>query len=480
MAFAALATAAACTTVGPDYERPELETGSGWMDRQGIAAPDGAFIAWWRDLGDPELTRLVEAALDENLSVRQALSRIDEARARRGTVRANRLPSVSADASVNVIEQSRNASPGIDQIPGFERRFEQYDVGASLSWQLDLWGQISRHIESADARLAASVAAANGARLSVAIETASTYLSMRGFQGELAALNESIAAQQRLVELSQDQLEFGQIARADLVLVESELAGLEAQVPSLETEILAAALSLSVLTGQLPEAEADLSSSDSASIALRDIPVGLRASVLQRRPDIVRLERELASQTADIGVAHGELFPKLSLNLSGAFTSVSPDTLLDGASRNTSILPLISWRIFDGGRVRAEIRLAEAEARTAALEYEEAVLTALSEAETAIARYERARETLRRTDRSVALAQENAELAEIRFEEGEFDRLRLQDALRNLNDAERARAQAYRAATLSMTQLYAALGGGWQAPDHIRSTQIEENQEIDG
>ncbi len=476
----ALLLAAACTSVGPDYERPEMEIGSGWMDRTDIAAADGAFIAWWRELGDPELTRLVETALDNNLSVRQALSRIDEARARRGSARASRLPSVSADASVNVIEQSLNASPGVDQIPGFERGFEQYDVGGSLSWQLDLWGQVSRQIESADARIAASIASASGARLSVAIETASTYLSMRGFQAELIALEESIAAQRRLVALSQDQLEFGQISRADLVLIESELANLQAQVPALEIEIAAASLSLGVLTGRLPEAEAELATGQSPMIELRDIPVGMRADLLQRRPDILRLERELASQTADIGVARGELFPKLSLNLTGAFTSISPDTLLDGASRNTSILPFISWRIFDGGRVRAEIRLAEAEARTAALAYEEAVLTGLTEAETAIARYEHSRETLRRTGLSVALARENATLARIRFDEGEISQLRLQDSLRNLANAKRNRAQAYRNAALSMTQLYAALGGGWQATDSAASVQQQVTQEQEG
>ena len=465
-AFQLAAGLAACASVGPDYERPELAAmDTGWIDRTNVPVAEEEFIAWWRDLNDPELTRLVEASLNRNLSVRQALVRVDEARARRAQVRAASLPNVSADASVTVLQQSLNENPGLAMIPGFQRELEIYDIGGALAWQIDLWGQTRRAVEAGDARIEAAIAAANGARLAVAIETASTYLSLVGFQSERAALSASIAAQAELVELSRIQLAEGEISRAELLLVESELARLQTEMPALEVEIRAAALALGPLTGELPENEIRLATTRRAEIALFDVPVGLRADLLRRRPDIARTERELAAQTAEIGVAKADLFPQLSLNVDGGFASAMIDTLFESDSTNYSIVPFISWRIFDGGRVRAEIDLAEAEARRAALEYEESVVAAIEEAETAIARYDLAREALALSENAVRLSRENYRLARIQFDFGAIDRLRLQEAERGVRDAERGRAVSYRQASLALTGLYAALGGGWQAPD---------------
>ncbi|GMN14986.1 efflux transporter outer membrane subunit [Altererythrobacter sp. MTPC7] len=471
LALAMASTLAGCASVGPDYARPQLEAeNTEWIDRTNVPVAEEVFIAWWRDLGDPELTRLIEASLENNLSVRQALLRVEEARARRAQVRAAGLPSVSADSSVTVLQQSLNANPGLADIPGFVREFEVYDIGGSLAWQIDLWGQTRRAVEAGDARAEAAIAAANGARLAVAIETASTYLSLRGFQEERAALAASAAAQKELVRLSRIQLDKGQISRADLLLVESELARIEAEVPALDVEIRAAALALGPLTGGLPEKEIALAAQRESVLSLADIPVGLRADLLRRRPDIARTERELAAQTAEIGVAKAELFPKLSLNIDGGFASAMVDTLFDGNSTNYNIVPFLSWRIFDGGRVRAEINLAETEAKRAALAYEESVLNALTETETAIARYDLAREALTLSERAAVLSSENYRLARLQFYKGAIDRLRLQEAERGLRSAERGKAIAYRQASLAMTGLYAALGGGWQAiPDGDKS-----------
>ena len=462
--IALICALSACASVGPDYERPELLVeNTDWIGRTGVPVAEEEFIAWWRNLGDPELTRLVEASLEQNLSVREAIVRVEEARTRRASVRARGLPEVTADTSVTVLQQSLNANPGLAEIPGFVREFEIYEIGGSLSWQLDLWGQLDRAVEASNASIEAAIAVANGARLAVAIETASTYLSLLGFQSERAALLSSIAAQEELVELSRVQLEEGQISRAELLLVQSELARLEAELPPLEIEIRAAAFALGPLTGGLPEQEIRLAAERRAELALMEVPVGLRADLLRRRPDIARTERELAALTAQIGVAEAELFPQLRLNVDGGFASAMLDTLFESESTNYNIVPFLSWRIFDGGRVRAESDLAEAEARRAALAYERSVVTALEEAETAIARYDLARETLALSERAVNLSSQNYELARVQFEFGAIDRLRLQDAERGLREAERGRAVAYRNASLAMAGLYAALGGGWQA-----------------
>ena len=297
----------------------------------------------------------------------------------------------------------------------------------------------------------------------MAIETASTYLALIGYQSERGALLASIAAQRELLALSNIQLREGEISRADLLLVESELARIEAELPRLDVEIRAAALALGPLIGELPEREIALATEDRNEVALLDVPVGLRADLLRRRPDIARAERELAAETAEIGVARAELFPQLRLNAAGGFSSIALDTLFDGDSTSYSIVPFLSWRVFEGGRIRAEIDLAQLEARRAALAYEQSILTALEETETAIARYDLGREALALSERAATLSAENYRLARIQFQYGAIDQLRLQEAERGLRNAERGRAIAYRQASLAMAGLYAALGGGWQA-----------------
>ena len=453
-----------CMAVGGDYVREPLPAEqTHWIDRANVAVAEEEFVAWWRDLGDPELARLIETALENNLTIRQGLSRIEEANARRIGARAARYPGVDTESSATVLQQSLNSQPGIALFPGFERRFEQYALGASLNWQVDLWGQTRRRIDAADARVELLIAAANGARLAIASETAATYFTMTGFQQEKRALLLGIEAQRTQLDLAKTRLKAGAISRAELILVEAELARLEEQLPGVEAEIQANALSLGVLTGRLPESEIALADRVPPLLELPEIPVGTRADLLKRRPDVARLERELAAQTYEIGVAKGELFPQLALNASGGFTSIDPGALLSGDSTRFSIVPFLSWRILDGGRVQADIRLAQAEARTAALAYVEGTLTAIEEAEIAIAQYDLAREGRPLALRTIALAQENLRLSRIRFEAGDIDRFELQDAERTYSNALRNGAISYRNSTLTLAQLYAALGGGWQA-----------------
>ena len=458
---------AGCATVGPDYTPPQISRiDSGWISAEDQLTSQGDFSAWWRGLDDPELTRLIETALVQNLTVREALSRVDEARALRTNARADYFPQARLEASATRNQQSLNGNPGIADFPGFIREFDLFDAGGSLGWQVDLWGQVRRQNEAANARLDASIASANAARLTIVIEVASTYFSLLGLQDELVALNEAIAAQQDILELRQTQLAGGLLSEADLTPFEAELAALQAQAPTLEADLQAQALALGTLTGGLPEDELSLAATRRDTIALGAVPLGLRADILRRRPDIRIAERALAAETAEIGVAKGELFPKLSLNAAGGFSATSASDLLGADSTRYSIFPFLSWRIFEGGRVRAEIRLAEAEARTAALAYEGAILDALRETETAVATYDKSREALRLSRAASDIARRNVGFARLRSEAGAISEIDLLDAERQLNDANRTAAQSWRQAAIAMTQLYGALGGGWQRLDN--------------
>lgn len=460
-ALAAVCALGACT-VGPDYARPGIDTGTSWAEGPRMAAAEDNFIAWWRDLGDPELTRLVESALSDNLSVRQAIERVAEARARRQTVRADYFPNATAESSANIQRQSANANPAIGNIPGLSRNQEIYETGFSLSWEIDLFGRTRRAVEASDAQIDAARADANGARLSVATETARTYLEMRGYQAELAARKDAIDAARQTLSLVETQFEAGEVARVAVVQARVELRQLEADLPGLRANVRANALALGVLTGRLPETEIALEATDVDRIELMPVPVGQRADILRRRPDIAAAERRLASETAEIGIATAELFPRLSISAFGGFQSLAIDTLFESESQSFSVIPFLSWRIFDGGRVRAEIRLAEAEARRAALAYEETVLNALGEAEEALARYDLGLETMDLRRDAVEASRENFELAQLRYRAGDISLLELFDAERRLRDAERAETIAYRRAAAGLVALYGALGGGWQ------------------
>jgi NodT family efflux transporter outer membrane factor (OMF) lipoprotein len=449
--------------VGPDYDRPEIEVGKDWSDGPRMAAAEENFVGWWRGLGDPTLTRLVEQALSDNLSVRQALERVVEARERRATVTANYYPGVSAQSSATIERQSANANPAIGNIPGLNRNQESFDASGQLSWEVDLFGRTRRAAESADAYIGAALADANGARLSVATETAQTYLEMRGFQAELAAHKASIAAIRRTLGLVELQYKEGEVPRVAIVQTRVELRRLKAEVPLLKANIRAAALALGVLTGRLPEAEVALAETERERIDLKPLPVGQRADLLRRRPDVALAERLLAAETAEIGVAKADLFPRLTISALGGFRSLDASTLFDSASTHASITPFLSWRIFDGGRVRAEIRLTEAEARRAALNYEQNVLTALGEAETALTRYDLGLETIALRRTAIDAAQENFELAELRYREGDISLLELLDAERSVQNTRRAEATTYRQTAVGLVTLYKALGGGWQS-----------------
>ncbi|MEO0699405.1 MAG: TolC family protein, partial [Pseudomonadota bacterium] len=297
-------------------------------------------------------------------------------------------------------------------------------------------------------------------------EVATTYFNLIGLQDELFALNKAIAAQEDILALRNTQLESGLLSEADLTPFEAELAALQAQAPTLEADLKAQALALGTLTGGLPEDELGLAAARRDPITLGAVPLGLRADILRRRPDIRIAERALAAETAEIGVAKGELFPKLSLNAAGGFSATSASDLLSGDSTRYSLFPFFSWRIFEGGRVRAEIRLAEAEARTAALAFVGAILDALRESETAVATYDQSREALQRSRAASDIAQRNVGFARMRSEAGAISEIDLLGAERQLNDANRTAAQSWRQAAVAMTQLYSALGGGWQRLDN--------------
>jgi NodT family efflux transporter outer membrane factor (OMF) lipoprotein len=450
--------AVACT-VGPEYRRPDVDTGHGWSVPAADEAGSAADLEhWWQTFADATLDRLVTTALAENLDVREAGARVAEVRALRDAAAGGRYPAVGASAGITRRRQSENGPIPITRIPGIERDQTIYELGFDAGWEIDVFGGTRRAVEAANARLAAAVDQRHGVQLAIVAEIARSYFELRGARHELDALRSAIAATTMSVELVRRQRALGDVPDAAVAQAEAELAAIQSQLPLLEAQARAAALSIGLLLGDLPEKELGLLDDDPDYLALKPVPVGERADLLRRRPDVSAAERSLAAATADVGVATAELFPKIKIGANGGFQALSSGELFDSASQTLGLAPLISWRIFDGGRVRAQIHASEARVQIAALEYEQVVKEALTDAERALTLYSAGLNALTAARRSYAFAND-------RYKAGDISLLELLDAERTLRMAEETYARTHTQAATNLAALYKALGGGWQAAD---------------
>jgi NodT family efflux transporter outer membrane factor (OMF) lipoprotein len=465
--FLTMTLLAGCA-VGPDYQPAEIDTGSGWTQADVAGAVSDADLArWWRRFDDPTLDRLVEAALEQNLDIREAAARVAEVRALRDATAGGYWPAATVHGNVSRRRLSENGPFPVGQIPGYPRNQTVYDVGFDASWEIDVFGGTRRAVEAADARLEAANESLRAARLAVVAETARVYLSLRGAQHEQQALNAAVEASRASTGLVKQQFDAGEVPEAALAQAEAALAGVEAQLPAIEAQVRGAALSLGILLGELPEAEAGLADTSAAYVQLTPLPVGERADILRRRPDVRAAERQVAAATADIGVATAELFPKFGITAGGGFESLETGNFFDSGSQRFDITPFISWRIFDGGRIHAQIHAREARQEAAALRYEKEVKTALTDAERALTRYNLGLVALAHQDSAVAAARRNYGFADVRYRAGEISLLELLDAERELRAAESAYALTHTRAATDLVALFKALGGGWQNAEDV-------------
>lgn len=444
--------------VGPDYRNPpEVSVGDGWTLPVTSDAPDPALATWWQSLGDPTLTQLVERALSGNIDARIAVARIAEARALLAATSARSLPTVTGGGVVAPLHQGVNGP-----LPLLGSRDSTiYAVGFDASWEIDLFGGVQRATESASARVQALQEDAVMVRLSVAAEVARTYVALRGAQMELAARLASIDTLVRAREIAGRRLARGDAAPADVNAAQSRLDAALAGVPAIEARARNAALAIGTLLGGLPESELALLQNPGPTLVILEMPVGQRADILRRRPDIRSAERRLAASSADIGVATANLFPRLSITALGGFTSLNAGSLFLGDSLSGVVAPLLSWRVFDGGRIRAEINAAEARQQIAALAYEGAVINAIGDAERALNQYRFAqRAFMLQRDAVESVARDYAN-AQVRRQRGDIGIVEQLDAERQLREAQEGLARAQTGAALDLVGLYKALGGGW-------------------
>ena len=461
MAAFVLAQLLGCSAVGPEHKVPEVPLGQGWLSNADSRTETAALARWWKTLGDPELERLVELALARNLDLRQAEQNIEASRAMLSRAEALSSPTLKASGST---QRSRTSLNGPEYNPLRSPNQTVSDAGLDASWEIDLFGSLRRQRESAEAALQMSEAEAKGLRLAIEAEAARTYLLVRGAQRELAARQASVEALSRILELVRRRQQAGDLPSSEVERAQARLDQARAALPAIEARRQAAVIALGLLTGGLPESQIALADTQGPEIELGAIPVGQRAELLSRRPDVIAAERKLASATADTGTATAELFPKLTLSASAGFRALGGKDLFEGDSQRGSIGPLIAWRILDGGRVRAEIRASEARQQAAAIGYEKAVLGALADAEKALDQYGHTLASLAAQEKALASTGRSTEILRQRHKLGDTSLAELLDAEREFSDQQAAFAQLKTSAASDLVALYKALGGGWEAP----------------
>jgi NodT family efflux transporter outer membrane factor (OMF) lipoprotein len=460
-ATALLALLITACAAGPDYEPPATDAGSGWVTPPANPDQPSDLSRWWQAFEDPSLDRLMARALEQNLDLREASARIAEARAASAAASSGYLPTIVAAGSANRRRQSANGPLPIDAIPGIERDQTIYDIGFDASWEIDLFGRTRREVEATEARIGQAEARRDAVELAVTAEVARTYFAMRGAEQRLEARRAAVAAARRTADLVQIRCDAGESSAAEVAQSQADLRSLEARLPALEAERRTAALSLGLLVGGLPEAGLALLEPDAAPIELAPFPVGERGDLLRRRPDVSAAERALAAATADVGVATAEWFPRLTIGANGGFESLATGNLFDAGSETWSIVPRLTWRVFDGGRVRAGVDAARARTEAAATAYDRAVFAAIADAERALARYQLGLEAVDRQRVAVAAAARSHEYAAERYRAGDVSLLELLDAERVLRDAQDAVASLKESAAIDLVSLVKSLGGGW-------------------
>lgn len=475
--------------VGPDFASPTPRVPDRWA-RASLDAPAYARSraearvvdeSWWESFHDPTLSSLVAAVEQGNPDLEEAVARIAETRGQRDVAYTGFWPTLSANASDTRLRLSENspfasiaggrigaggqpnAAQGAAIPTGPRPGFTIYQGSFDAAWELDLFGRTRRGVEAAEADILGAERMLDNARLSLRAEAARTYLELRGLQARQAIARQSLRLQRDNAALTRSRAGSGFATEVDVANANALVASTEATLPLLDSQVTQAANRLARLLGQEPGALAErLAASAPQPPAPPAVAVGLPIETIRRRTDVAAAEAALAAQTARIGVATAQLYPTLRINGSIGLQSGNTVNLFDTASRFFSIGPALIIPLFEGGRLRAQIRLEEARQRTAAITWRRTVLDALHEVENALAAYygdQGRRDALRR---QAGAARQAASLARTRFSAGLGTFLEVLDAERTRLSAELAVAESAAAVSTDLVAVYKALGGGWQ------------------
>ena len=449
----------ACKTVGPDYSPPEMRTPAVWQDEvAGVIGDEQSekeiLARWWTTFNDPVLSGLMERAVEGNLSLKQALNNVRQARIQRGITDTDRFPSVNSSGSVG-----RSYS---EDMTGDFTGTNSFRAGLDASWEMDFFGGVKRSLEAADANLQATLESYRDALVSLLAEVALNYIEVRSYQSQLLVAESNLRSQEETYNITKWRYEAGLTTGLDMENADKNLEQTRSQIPSLKSALEQAKNRIAVLLGSEPGAlDPDLDEYRPVPVAPSEIALGIPADLLRRRPDLRKAERELAAQTARIGIAEAERYPKISLSGNIGLSALALGDLLSSDSLSTGVTSGISWPVYNAGKIMKNIEIQWAAQEQKLIAYKALLLTALEDVENAMTSYSydlARRESLLKASES---AKQAAEISRAQYSSGLADFQSVLEAESTLLTFQNNVVQSDAQILKDLISLYKALGGGW-------------------
>ena len=502
--------------IGPDYKAPEVKLNASFTESKAPPTTQASSIAnasatppveWWTTFRDSELESLIQRAAKQNLNLRQAGSRVRQARAQRGVTGSDLFPRLNGDGGYQRAHGSNNVSipigsfggsgggsksgaaagkskltlpnqitpaineaahPGGPQSPFGSGGFpgvntDLYEAGFDSTWEIDVFGGSRRAVEAAIDDIQAAQEDHRDVLLSMFAEVARNYVELRGLQQQLIIAEQNLDAQRQTLGLTKSRFEAGFVTNLDVTRQATQVANTAAALPALDEQIRMHIHTLSVLLAEDPSALLDeLNKPGQIPAVPPEVPIGLPSDLIRRRPDVRRAERRLAAATARIGQAEADLLPKFSLTAALGFDASRAKNIADWSSRYWSLSPGVSWPIFDAGRIRFNIEVTNEQQAQASDEYQQTVLNALKDVEDSLVLYRDQQLRHQALAQAANAAHQSVQLANQQYEQGISDFITVLDAERDEFGAQDSLAQSQRAISTDLISLYKALGGGWE------------------
>jgi multidrug efflux system outer membrane protein len=451
-----------CTVVGPDYVRPEVDMPETYR----VSLEEGADLAntaWWSAFDDPVLDELIQIALENNRDVRIAAERVLEFAARVDVTRAGLYPQLGYQGGA---ARGRSIVPGADGITA-----NSFAASLNVGWELDVWGRIQRATEASRANLLAAEEGRRTVILTLVSTVATSYVRLLSLDEQLLIARKTVASRAEALNLFQLQFEGGVVSELEVAQVRSEFELAKTRVPEIERQIERLENALSILLGRNPGPITRGRTSD--ALTMPPVPSGIPSDLLERRPDIRAAEQQLVAANALIGVAKAQYFPRISLTGLFGYASDDLSDLLQSSSNVWNVGGGLFGPIFDAGRIAGDIRATEAAQRSAVLNYQNAVQTALREVDDALIDNRKTREIVNAQRQQLDALRSYARFANLRYDEGQVSYIEVLDAERQLFDAELANAISSGNVFIALINVYKSMGGGWIAVAEQTANEVD-------
>ncbi|WP_278937589.1 efflux transporter outer membrane subunit [Pseudomonas helleri] len=453
--------------MGPDFKTPETPLAAHWANTPSQSGHSGTVespvdMRWWDSFGDAQLSALVREAQTHNFDLQMAASRLEQSRAMRRQVAADTLPAVDGSAGYS---RSRNSQRGLNDPSGKEGKqaFNLWNGGLGISWEADLWGRVKRSVEVADASVHMAEEDRHAVQLLVIVQTAQDYIELRSTQQGLAVVEQNLHIAQRSLELTRLQLKEGVATDLEVSEAAAQVAEIQARLAPLQQHSAQLINALSLLLAREPRAlQQQLSTPANVPSYTATVPIGLPSELAERRPDIRRAQAQLHAATAAIGVAEADFYPRITLSGNMGFQALQLSDLGSWGSRSFAFGPGLSVPLFEGGRLKGALQLQEGRQQEAGIGFQKTVLRAWHEVDDALVAYQanqRRRDSLLQ---AVAHNQRALDSVHQQYTQGTVDFLNVLTVQNALLANQAALVDSTAQVSLSLVDLYGALGGGWQ------------------